>query len=431
MAGAKPKHQHLLKDPDVERWYKNVARGSLITADEKLRRLGRFCEATKHTPQSLIEFKRSKPAEFDEFVMDYVDRLLTAEFKPSYVRNMLTAIKSWLGHHGLVISLTIRLPVSDYAVERVPTKEELAQILRHCDSRARVIASLMAFAGLRPESVGNYRGTDGLRLKDLPELKIRKKEVLIETAPMIVYVRPSLSKTRHQYFSFLPQEGCQYLKEYLESRLRDGERLTPDSPVVGLIRPGKLQFVRTTKLGFEVKKAIKAAGFDWRPYVLRSYCATAFDIAEARGLLSHPWRQFFMGHKGDIEARYSTMKQLPQEMIEEMRSAYGKCEVLLSTIAQAVDQLSTMKEVQIETLKSLAKNLYGIDVTEIKIAKQKESKRELTQDETIELFEDEIKRRREQPDPQTMVDEKELQSYLHDGWMFVAVLPSGKIVVRK
>lgn len=425
------KHQKLLADPDVKRWYNNVARGSLITADEKLRRLGRICEATGYTPKGLIDFKKGKPEEFDKFVMDYVDRLFSQNFKPAYVRNMLAGLKSWLAHNGLKIETRIKLPVADYAQERIPTKEELAQILRHCDSRTRVIASLMGFAGLRPESIGNYQGTDGLRLKDLPELKIRKKEVAIEKTPMILYVRPSLSKTRHQYFSFLPQEGCQYLKEYLELRLRDGEKLTPESPVVGHVRPGKLDFCRTTKLGYEVKKAITSAGFQWRPYVLRSYCAIAFDIAEARGFLSHPWRQFFMGHKGDIEARYSTMKQLPQQMIEEMRASYGKCEPLLSTVVQAADQLSTVKEAKIEALKSLAKSLLGIDVAEIKIAKEKEKKRELNQDETIELFEDEIKKVREQPDPQSMVDEKELQSYLHDGWMFVAVLPSGKIVVRK
>ncbi len=52
--------------------------------------------------------------------------------------------------------------------------------------------------------------------------------------------------------------------------------------------------------------------------------------------------------KGDIEARYSTMKQIPLQMIEEMRASYGKCEVLLSTFTQAVDQLSTFGELQIE-----------------------------------------------------------------------------------
>ena len=31
-----------------------------------------------------------------------------------------------------------------------------------------------------------------------------------------------------------------------------------------------------------------------------------------------------MSHKGDIEARYSTKKKLPPDMIEEMRESYKK-----------------------------------------------------------------------------------------------------------
>ncbi|WP_287954474.1 hypothetical protein [Acidiplasma sp.] len=48
----------------------------------------------------------------------------------------------------------------------------MAKILRKGTSRGRVIIALMAFSGLRPESLGNYEGMDGLRLGDLKELKL-------------------------------------------------------------------------------------------------------------------------------------------------------------------------------------------------------------------------------------------------------------------
>ncbi|MCW1293637.1 MAG: hypothetical protein QXV66_01500 [Candidatus Rehaiarchaeum fermentans] len=38
-----------------------------------------------------------------------------------------------------------------------------------------------------------------------------------------------------------------------------------------------------------------------------------------------------MGHKGDIEVRYSTKKKLPPDMIEEMRESYKKCTKFLET----------------------------------------------------------------------------------------------------
>lgn len=428
----KPRHKHLLEDPDIRRWYNNVARGSVITADEKLRRIGRFCEATSHTPQSLIEFKKETPDDFDVFIMDFVDDCFAKGFKPSYVRNLLVGVKSWLGHFGLSIDRKIKLPVADYVEETVPTKEEFSQILRHCNPRARVVASLMGFAGLRPQSISNYEGTDGLRLKDLPDLKIEGDKVIIEDTPMRIIVRRTLSKARHQYMTFLIQEGSQYLIEYLESRLRDGEQLSPDSAVIGHYRPGTLDFLRTTKLAWEVKKAIKEAGFSWRPYILRSYCATSLDIAEARGLISHPWRQFFMGHKGDMEARYSTNKgRLPPDLIDEMRATFQRCEPFLSTAVIQMDETSVVKEAKIEAIKSLAKSLLDIDLTDVKIKKERELDRDLSQDETIELFEVEMKKLREEPNLQQIVDEEDLPNHLNHGWEFVSTLPSGKILVRR
>jgi hypothetical protein len=39
----------------------------------------------------------------------------------------------------------------------------------------------------------------------------------------MIVVRPPLSKGRHKYLTFLSNEGCTYLKEYLEQRGGLGE----------------------------------------------------------------------------------------------------------------------------------------------------------------------------------------------------------------
>lgn len=48
----------------------------------------------------------------------------------------------------------------------------------------------------------------------------------------MVVVRATLSKARHKYFTSLSSEGCTYLKEYLEERMRCGEKLKPTSPLI-------------------------------------------------------------------------------------------------------------------------------------------------------------------------------------------------------
>lgn len=69
-------------------------------------------------------------------------------------------------------------------------------------------------------------------------------------------------------------------------------------------------------------------------------------------------------------------------------------------------------------------------LVEVKIAKEKELGRELASDEEIVLFENEMKKLRGNPDPQKIVGEDELEAYLAEGWEFVSVLPSRKILIR-
>jgi hypothetical protein len=47
--------QALLSDEDVRRWYNNLKRASEITADVRLRRLGKYCEEIRMQPKELVE----------------------------------------------------------------------------------------------------------------------------------------------------------------------------------------------------------------------------------------------------------------------------------------------------------------------------------------------------------------------------------------
>ena len=94
-------------------------------------------------------------------------------------------------------------------------------------------------------------------------------------------VRKELSKAGHQYLTFLGEEGCEYLKDYLELRLRQEETLTKNSAIVTPKRRMK-QFIRATNIGDIIRNAIRKAGFSWRPYVLRSYFDTMLMLAESK-----------------------------------------------------------------------------------------------------------------------------------------------------
>jgi len=59
-------------------------------------------------------------------------------------------------------------------------------------------------------------------------------------------------------------------------------------------------------------------------------------------------------------------------MVEGMREGDKACEPFLSTVAQPMEHSSIVKEAKMEALKSIAKNLLGINLLEVKVAWEKE-----------------------------------------------------------
>jgi len=89
------------------------------------------------------------------------------------------------------------------------------------------------------------------------------------------------------------------------------------------------------------------------------------------------------------------------------------------------------QEIALEAIRRFAEAL-GIDPMKVRIEKQEELGRELSQEEEIQIIQNEIKRLRAgNNDPKKIVSEKELERYLAEGLDVQTVLPSGKIVVRK
>jgi len=223
----------LREDPTIDRWYRNVARGSAVTADVYLRRLGNVCRANDKQPPELVGMKGDDRR---DFLTDLVSSMESKSLSGGYIESTLKALRSWLSFNGVPWEHRIKVRGTQmtptWTKERVPTQDELRRIFLGASCRERVAAALMAHAGVRPETLGNYRGTDGLRLSDLPDVVMKGKTVTFRKLPAIVVVRPELSKSGRQYLSFIGGEAADYLKAYLEERLREGERIGEDSDVV-------------------------------------------------------------------------------------------------------------------------------------------------------------------------------------------------------
>ena len=345
-----PEFKRILQDKNVERWYKNLWKGSPIVANCYLRDLHHFCKDNNVTPRGYASLPRPK---MENMAMDYINDFEAKispktgrKYSPGYVGRYLKAIKSWAEWNGKKFQRKIKISNPNKRPtledEVVPTPKRFHDVVYAPTTslRTRVSIAIEALAGPRPEVQGDYLGLEGLRIKDLPELEISGNTVTFKKIPTMIIVREEISKSRRQYFTFLPQEGCELLKSYLEQRLRSGEVLGPASPLISCSEQDRLQLVaamenkgcsdtspilRTQSITKCIREAMKAVGLKQRPYVWRSYFDTNLMLAESRGLCSHAYQQFWMGHVGDIEATYTTnKKRLPEEVVEDMRVKFQR-----------------------------------------------------------------------------------------------------------
>ena len=422
-----PKYLDLLKNEKVRRWYENLNAKSYLTATTWLRTLGLYCELEKTSPDKILE-SMNKPDFRDKFA-DFVRKMEREGKAGSYIIRYKKVLRSFGRFNNKNVELNINIANDHLSPtienERVPNKDELSRLLRKATSRGRVSISLMAFAGLRPESLGNYEGIDGLRLKDIKGLRLIEN-IEFEKIPVMVSVKSMLSKARHQYFSFLGEEGATYIKEYLEERRRQGEELDYDSPLLQFDNKKayarKNALLRTTLITRDIRDAIQGAGLKMRPYVLRAYFSTALDIAESKGLISHPWRQFIMGHKGDIEARYSTNKRLPPDMIEEMRESYRKCLKFIETRISDVSEDNAKLFLQQQLLSAVGYKQEEIDKIDLSVISN-EDFQQLLRDKVAGAMSDNGAK-------QKVISVSDIEQYISDGYDFEAVLPNGKAVMR-
>jgi len=463
MSKKKPATKDLLNDENVRRWYDNTSRGSKLNADIRLRRLNLFCYRTNITPIKLVKIGKKDVIKIEDMLLDHVSWLESQNYAPNYIEGILKSIKSWLVFNYVELKRKIKIANAGIPVniqdEQVPTKTQLQSILNVSNPRTRSSISLMAFSGIRPQVMGNYDGTDGLKLADLPDLVITSegKSVSFAHVPAMVVVRATLSKTRNKYLTFLPSEGCEYVLGYLRKRISAGEKLALDSSVISLEqgycsrrRYNKIQksssFITTPRITSDIRKSIWSI-VKVRPYVLRAYFDTQLLLAESHGRMTHAYRQFFMGHKGDIEARYTTNKgRLTDEMIADMRRAYSVSQEFLCTInGESNNSTQNKKEMLLDMWREQAK-LYGIDPVKIKIEKQRIDSLTDTNDKILPDIEQQTnairqeimkamsasqERQQQGYDGKIITNDEQLLHHICQGWEPIKELAENRIIIRR
>lgn len=185
--------------------------------------------------------------------------------------------------------------------------------------------------------------------------------------PPWVIVIAEFSKARHRYFTFCTTGGVGYILDHINDRIASGEQMHEDSPVIGPNNKygtyrgdntGKM-FLPTRRISLCIRKVFRPR-FSWRPYVLRAYFDTQLLIAESKEKIAGDFRAFFMGHHGNIEARYTTNKGvLPESLVGETCEAFVRFEEHLDLDIEHMDPIIEQKQEAQTTIDSATPEQLG------------------------------------------------------------------------
>ncbi len=343
--GAPSRREVLLSNPDLRAWWSELGLRSRITADVNLRQLTAFLRETGLDAKQLVQLSKRDRQGLRRRLVRYAHALGQRGRLASYIAKTFVGVKSWLRFNQSSFNDFPKLRVIQGASllkERTPTPEELRRILSVLSPRGRVIALMMAHAGVRPGALGNIDSTGGLCLRDFPELGV-EKTVEFSKVPFLIRVPAERSKTAVSYVTFGGGELAEAILAYLSDRRSRGQTLSPDSPLITVApggaanykRKGKeTPFVTTKAISAELRVAIRKVlpeGVEWRPYVLRAYCSTQLWLAGNHGKIDRDAREAILGHDLGVSGRYNLRKRLHPEIIEELREAYRRAEPYLST----------------------------------------------------------------------------------------------------
>jgi integrase len=248
-----------MESNNFQAWLDMLTMNSEHTAKTYKKAVLLFCKEQETTPEALLNMKE----ELRNGLITYAKKK-----GPALGSLTISAVKSWLEFNGILLPYRFRIRNIVRYRETVPTPEQVETLLLHADLKTRAMIALIAFSGLRPEVIGNAKGTDGLRLNDLPELKADGKNLGFTDETARIIVREDLSKARHRYFTFLPKRGADYILAYLRTR----KELNENDPLIAAKDGG---FLKTESISKAIRRVMDRAGLeDFRPYDFRHYFAT-------------------------------------------------------------------------------------------------------------------------------------------------------------
>ena len=398
------------EDSPLELFQKRVYRKSRSEASVNTytRSFKQFLQHTGLTPEELVSKVRDGSVNVADEVNRWLDELNSRNLAPGTQKIYFQAVKKFVEvtvPENNVNWKTVDLPrIWGVEEDRIPTKQELRNILNHGNLKDRVIVLLAI--------------SSGLRIGTLADLKVEDLEFDTYEDVALIKVQAEMAKERVKYVTFTTPEAKKVLKQYLDSRRRKERELPPGSTVFNCgVRAIGMRWIRLLKKAGKTEKG--RTFYKLHFHTLRKFFRTNLELAG----VSRSFRERLLGHKGEyLDTAY--FKPQIQALLNEYRKAIPQL-----TILEPIGEYEEIRKRQLlDTAKLLGFGEERLKRLEEVLARAKNV------DEAVEEFKrlkEEPEDRRNQNSVKIVHGEKELLKHLENGWSLIKELNHDKYLLSR
>jgi integrase len=304
----------------------------------------------------------------------HLNRVEKKEISRSTVRNYYKPIKLFCDMNNIILNWKIiskGLPSGpENSNDRIPTSDEIIELLKYPDRRIKPIAYTMISSGIR---VGAW---DWLKWKHIIPSYDENNQVI--AAKIIVY-----DGEAEQYFSFITPEAYNSLRDWMEFREKQGEKITRESWVMRDIWNTARIITNVKELNLKGTSGLISVPKKADSNAIRQIFTRAWKIQNIREVdnkrrhdfkSTHCFRKYFETHA------LKSMKLLNVKMLmghdTGLEKSYYKPseKELLDDYLKVVDILTVNKQIKLESkVNELAEKQDEIELMKLKHEKEMEA----------------------------------------------------------
>ena len=255
-----------------------------------------------------------EPKKLQEMIEDYVMYYKSKNKSASLISGKMSALRLFFSMNDVIINW-------DKIRKMIPEKSKPAGDMPYSTEQVQVL--LKNTTNLEYKALIHFLSASGVRVGCFEELKIKDLTDMPNGCKCIkVY-----SDTRHEYYTFIHHEAVEALNEYLESRKKNGEKITDDSWVFcspfDNAKPHPVTTI-TSGLGRYVKKFLGREKSKSGRYSIMSCHGfrKRFDtVLKSNRMVNISLAERLMGHSRTIPLDNSYFKPAIEQLFDEYQKA--------------------------------------------------------------------------------------------------------------